>query len=167
MEKNQDQHKDHRTVLLEWEAPEFVPTPRGKLWFIVAGLVLTALVVYALMTDSLTMAIVFVLLAVVFMLVEKKEPKMLKVTITDMGIKYKGKFYPYHHINAFWLVYHPPYVRALYLRLTLGRRYKHLRIELNGQKPQKVRALLLKEVPEIEGAEELTSDLLARGLKLR
>ena len=167
MKKSQNKHKDHRTVLLEWETPEFAPTPRGKIWYYVAGLVMTALVVYALVTGSITMAIVFVMMAVIFLMMEKKEPKIVNVIITDMGISYNGTFYPYHHINAFWVVYHPLYVRVLYLRLSSGRRYKLVRIELDHQKPQEVRKLLLREIPEIEGAQEPATDLIARILRLQ
>ncbi|MBU0706622.1 hypothetical protein KJ657_00595 [Patescibacteria group bacterium] len=167
MNKDQDKYKDHRTSLLEWETPEFVPAPRGKRWYITAGLIMTALVLYGLFTDNLTMAIVFILMAVVFLLTEKKEPKIVKMIISDMGVQYKGQFYPYHHINSFWLVYHPPYVQALYLRIRNGRQFKHLRIELNGQRPQEVRGLLLKEVAESEGAHEPVSDALVRILKLQ
>lgn len=167
MKKSQNKHQDHRTVLLEWETPEFVPTPRGKTWYIVAGLIVGGLVAYALFTGSFTMAIVFIMVTVIFLLLDKKDPKIMKMTITDMGIRYNRAFYPFHHINAFWIVYHPPYVRVLYLRLTTGRRYRLLRIELDGQKPQEVRELLLREIPEIEGAQEPLTDLLARILRLQ
>lgn len=167
MEKNQDKHQDHRTVLLEWKTPEFVPTPRGRTWYIVAGLVMGGFIAYAIFTGSITMAIVFIMVTVLFLLIEKKEPRIIKMTITDMGIRYNGMFYPYHHINAFWVVYHPPYIRVLYLRLNSGRRYRHVRIELDGQRPQDVRGLLLKEIPEIEGAQEPASDLIARILRLQ
>lgn len=89
------------------------------------------------------------------------------VRITDMGFDYGGTFYPYHHINAFWIVYHPPYVRSLYLKIKSGKRYKYLKIELDHQAPQAVREMLLKEIPEIEGAQELPSDLLTRLLRLQ
>ncbi len=166
MKIQQQKHKDHRTTLLEWKTPEFVPTPRGKNWYIVAGLMLTGLIAYAFFTDNLTMVIVFIMLAAVFLMTDKKEPQIVNIIISDMGVTYKSKFYPYHHINSFWLVYHPPYVQVLYLKISNGRQFKCIRIELDGQKPQKVRALLLKEVPEIEGAHEPASDVLARILKL-
>ncbi len=166
METNQEKHKDHRTTLLEWKTPEFVPTPRCKTWYMVAGLILVSLVAYAFFTNNLTMAIVFIMLATVFLITDKKEPQIVNVIISDMGITYKSKFYPYHHINSFWLVYHPPYVQVLYLKISIGRQFNHIRIELDNQRPQKVRALLLKEVPEIEGAHEPASDVLARILKL-
>ncbi len=167
MEKNKTKHHDHREVLLEWETLDFIPTPRGKTWYIAAGLIVAGLLVYALATGSWTMAIAFIMLGVVFMLAEKRNPKKVKVVISDMGISYNGSFYPYHHVNAFWVVYHPPYVRVLYLRLSNGRNYKLLRIELNHQKPQEVRELLLRELPEIEGAQEPFSDLMARILRLQ
>jgi len=167
MEKNPDKHKDHRTVLLEWETAEFMPSHRGRTWYIATGLIMGFLILYAIVTGSITMAIVFVMVVILFLLTEKREPKIVKVTITDMGVRYKGRFYPYHHINAFWLVYHPPYVQVLYLRLSNGRSYRHLRIELDDQKPQEVRRLLLKEVPEMEGALEPTTDLLTRVLRLQ
>ena len=166
MAKTQNKHEDHRSILLEWETPEFIPTPRGRLWYITAGIIMALFVAYGLLSDNLTMAIVFIMLAIVFMMVEKKKPRMVRAVITDMGVQYKDEFYPYHHINAFWLVYHPPHVRVLYLRVRRGHRIEPLRIELNGQKPQVIRHLLLKEVPEIEGAQELTTDILARVLKL-
>lgn len=167
MHKNQNLHLEHQTTLLEWVTPEFIPLPRGKTWYMAAGLALVFFVGYALFTDNPTMAIVFIMLAIVFMLSEKRQPRDIKVTITDLGIIYKGQFIPYHHINAFWLVYHPPYVRALYLRLRVGKGFTRLKIELNHQKPQTVRGLLLKEVPEIEGAQEPMIDLLARILRFQ
>ena len=167
MEKTKTKHQDHREVLLEWETLDFIPIPRGKTWYIVAGLVVAGLLIFALSTGSWTMAIAFIMLVIVFMLVEKRDPRKVKVVISDMGIQYKGRFHPYHHINAFWMVYHPPYVRVLYLRLNTGRSYKLIRIELNHQKPQEVRELLLRELPEIEGAQEPFSDLMARILRLQ
>ena len=167
MNKNQNLHHEHHATLLEWETPEFVPIPRGRTWYTVAGLILAVFVGYGFVTDNLTMAIVFILLAIVFMLAEKKQPRDVKVTITDLGVMYNGDYYAYHHINAFWLVYHPPYVRVLYLRLRVGKGFKLVKIELNHQKPQTVRQLLLKEIPEIEGAQEPMTDLLARILRFQ
>lgn len=166
MNQNQTQTADHRKTLLSWEAPEYIRHHRGRNWYIVAGLVLAGLLTYAFFTGSLTMALAFILLAAVFLLAERKQPRRLITRVTDLGIEHGGEFYPFHHINAFWLVYYPPLVTAMYLRVIKGRHIKHLRIELGDQMPQEVRELLLKELPEIEGAREPFSDLLARLLKL-
>lgn len=167
MEQKQNQAPEHLNILLEWVAPDFIPLPRGKRWYLAAGLFTAILIAYALLSGSITMAIVFALLAGLFILTEKKPPRDIRVLITDMGIQYGGEFYPYHHINAFWIVFHPPYVRALYLKLTSGKRYRIMKIELDEQAPQAVRTLLLKEIPEIEGAQEPATDLMARILRLQ
>lgn len=167
MPENKNQHHDHRKTLLKWETLDFMPTPRGKLWYIVAGIVMGGLILYAFLSGSLTMAIAFIVVSVLFLIVEKRKPREVEVEITDMGVRYNGRFYPYNHINAFWIVYHPPYIRVLYLRLSNGRNFKYVKIELNHQNPKEVRDLLLQELPEIEGAQELPTDLIARILRLQ
>lgn len=166
MDQNQPQTTDHLNVLLSWEAPKFIRHERGRNWYMAAGLALAGLLAYAFFTASLTMALALIVLTAVFLLAEKKPPRIVTTKITNLGIEYNGTFYAYHQISAFWLVYYPPMVSALYLRLINGRNFKHLRIELGGQAPQAVRDLLLKELPEIEGAREPGTDLLARLFKL-
>ena len=165
--KNKDKHVDHRKVLHEWNTPEFVSFKRGKTWYIVAVSIMAALIGYAIFSGSITMAIAFVMVSVLFMLMEHKSPREIRVIITDLGIEYDRVFYPYHHINSFWIVYHMPYVRAMYLRISVGKRFKLVRIELDEQNPVEIRSTLIKEVPEIEGAEEPIMDILTRLLRLQ
>jgi hypothetical protein len=153
-------------VLLEWKTPEFIPLERGPVWYSVASVIVISLVVYAIFTDSATMAIVFILLAGMFFMTHKKKPRIVDVRITKLGVFYDRTFYHYTIINAFWVVYHPPFVRVLYLRLG-GKAYRLLKIELNDQDPTEVRRLLSKELPEIEGMEEHSFDMLTRMLRLQ
>jgi hypothetical protein len=155
----------HDEILLGWKTPEFIPLQRGKLWYLIASIIVISLVAYAIFTDSATMAIVFILLAGMFFMTHKKEPRILKVMITKLGVRYGDDFYHYNTINAFWIVYNPPFVRALYLRLG-GKTYRTLKIELNYQNPTEVRNLLSKEIPELEGMEEHPFDMLSRMLRL-
>ena len=158
---------DHRQILMEWETPEFRPMHRGKTWYILASIIFALLLIYALASQSLTMAMAFITVAVIFAFVEKKEPRMVNVQITDLGIFYKNNFYPYHEINAFWIVYHPPFVDVLYLRLRKKKHFVNVKIELNQENPADLRNLLMKEIPELEGAQEPTIDILTRLFKLQ
>lgn len=163
----QNNEIDHRQVLLEWETLEFMPLKRGKTWYLVAGLIIFVLLTYATVSQSLTMALVFVMIAFLFMLIEHKRPRHLRAIVTDMGLEFDGNFFPYHHINAFWIVYHPPYVRTLYLRVKQGRRYEIVKVELNHMNPVELRAILIREIPEIEGADEPMIDILTRLLRIQ
>jgi hypothetical protein len=165
--KNKNEHQEHQKILFAWQTPEFIPLPRGKMWYIVALLIMSGFIAYAVFTGSITMAAAFLMVGIVFMIIENRPPRTVDVEITNMGIRYDGVFYPYHHINAFWIVYHPPFVRAMYLRVSRGKTFRTLKIELNGENPVTVRKLLIKEVPEIEGAGEPFTDLLTRILRLQ
>lgn len=153
-------------ILLAWQTPEFVPMERTKKWYLITSIIVIALIAYAILSDSATMAVVFVLLAGMYFMVHKKEPRIVNVIITELGIFYDKQFYHYNTINAFWIVYNPPFVRALYLRLG-GKAFKYVRIELNSQDPIKLRHFLSKELPEMEGVEERFVDILVRLLRLQ
>ena len=169
MEKEKDEitpDTNHDKILLEWKTPEFIPVPRGRAWYITASVIVIALVAYAIFTSSITMAVVFILIAGMFLMTHRQKPRIVDVQITELGVKYDKNFYHYNAINAFWIVYHPPYVRSLYLRLG-GKNFKYVKIELNEQDPIKVRKLLAKEIPEIEGVGERGFDMVSRLLRLQ
>lgn len=155
----------HNQVLLSWKAPEFINHQRSTTWFLVAGGLLTFLIAYALITQSATMAIVFIVLAGVYYLTHNQEPKIIDVKITELGLLVDQKFYPYHMINSFWMVYQPPYVQTINLRLGTKMSSK-VTIQLDRQNPVEVRKLLSKEIPEIEGQDETLADIFIRLLRL-
>jgi len=156
---------EHNKLLLEWQAPEFVRQAKNRNWYLVAGILTLCLVAYALYTGSATMAIVFIVLAGVYILTHNQEPKMVSVKITQMGIFVGSVFYPYNMISAFWIVYNPPVIRTLSLKV-LGKTLSKVTIQLNEQSPVEVKALLLKEVPEMEGQQETMSEILIRLMRL-
>ncbi len=156
---------EHNRLLLEWRTPEFVRHAKGKNWFMAAGILTLCLVAYALYTGSATMAIVFIVLAGVYILAHNQEPKIISVKVTQLGVFVGDVFYPYNMIQAFWIVYHPPMVQTLNLRLA-GKAITKVTIQLDQQNPVEVRTLLAKEVPEVEGQQETTTELLIRLFRL-
>jgi len=155
----------HDKVLLQWKAPEFIIHRKGKAWFLIAGIITLLLIIYAIYTNSATMAIVFIILAGVYYLTHNQHPKIIDVSITELGVFVDNKFYPYNMINSFWIVYHPNYVHNLYLRLS-GKTFTKVVIQLDAQDPVEVRKTLAKEIPEVEGGTESFSEMLIRLLRL-
>jgi len=156
---------EHNLLLLEWQAPEFVRYVKGKNWYMAAGILMLALISYALYTGSATMAIVFIVLAGVYVLTHNQEPKAISIKVTQLGVFVGEIFYPYNTIQSFWLVYHPPYVQTLNLRI-VGKTMSKVTIQLHRQNPVEVRTLLAKEVPEVEGEQESFSEILIRLMRL-
>jgi len=161
-----DQNENHNKTLIQWETPEFVKYERSTRWYVTAGIIVLSLIIYAIATGSASMAVVFILLGGVFFLTHNHEPKTINVEITELGIKYGQSFYAYNNIASFWILYHPPYVQTLNIE-TAGKGGRKIKIELNNENPVKIRKLLSKEVPEVEGASENIADWLIRLLKLQ
>jgi hypothetical protein len=157
---------NHNRVLLTWKTPEFVPHTRSKTWFLVAGVIVLSLTAYAILTGSATMAIVFIMLGGIYYLTHNQKPKIIDIGVTELGLYVGSQFFPYNSINAFWIVYHPPYVRRLYFR-TGTKSFTQYKVELNHQNPVELRHLLGREIPEIEGGEEGWTDALIRLLRLQ
>ena len=156
---------DHNKLLLEWQAPEFVRQAKNKNRYIMAGILTLCLIAYALYTGAATMAIVFIVLTGVYILTHNQEPKRVSVKITQMGIFVGSVFYPYNMISAFWIVYNPPVIRTLNLKV-LGKTLSKVTIQLDEQSPVDVKALMIKEVPEMEGQQETLSETLIRLMRL-
>lgn len=152
-------------VLLEWTAPEYVKHVKGKQWFIIAGLVIVALVIYAIQTGSWTMAVAFIVLAGVYYLLHHQEPSEVSIQLTDFDIRIGTKSIPYSYIKAFWILYQPPRIKTLKL-LTSDKILGEVGISLQDQPPGSVRDLLVKHIPEYEGKTESFVDMLIRSFKL-
>ena len=157
--------ESYDSLLIGWDTPEFINHPRGKRWFLVAGILTVALVVYGVLTQSATTAIVFLLLAGVYFLTHNQEPRMIEIRVSELGIRAGGQFYPYNTIKSFWMVYNPPFVRTLNLQTTQKGLAKVV-IQLNDQDPVALRNVLTKKIPEMEGMQESFLETCIRLLRL-
>jgi len=155
----------HNKLLMNWKAPEFIIHQKGMRWFLIAGVITLLLIIYAIYTQSATMAIVFIVLAGVYYLTHNQNPKIIDISLTELGVFVDKKFYPYNMINSFWIVYNPPFVHHLNLRLS-DKTFSKVVIQLDVQNPIEVRNVLAKEIPEVEGAGESFGEILIRLLRL-
>ncbi len=155
----------HDTTLLKWTAPEYVKYKKGPIWATIAGSLTAAMVAYAVLSGSWTMAAAFLTLALVYYIQHRQEPREVIIEITELGVKVAGQLYPWGHLRAFWIIYDPPLVKTLHIRFT-KRHKQDLIIQLDDQSPVPVRKLLLAQLPEWEGKEESPLDALIRAFKL-
>lgn len=152
-------------AVLTWDAPEFIKHERGFWWFLIAGLAVCGIVVYSIITDAWSTAASFLALSGVFYMYHNHEPRMLKVTISEIGIKVGNREIPYSIIKYFWIVYDPPHVKTLHLA-TSNRFLSEVVIQLHNQDPAGLRNYLVQQLPEVTGKEENFVHLLTRLLKL-
>lgn len=154
---------DH--AILNWKAPEYAHHEKSVLWFIIAGLIALALVIYGLYSSSWTFSLAIVVFAGTYYLIVREKPPVVEVTISKIGMKVGPHIFPYSHIRGFWIVYKPPFVQKLYLKMT-SKLHPHIVVLLENADPTEVQRALASFIDELKGLDEPFSDVLTRLFKL-
>jgi hypothetical protein len=152
-------------TLLEFTMPEFLQYSRGPLWYLVAAIVTLGLLIFGILTQSLTFVLALGATLAVYLLTHHHDPAALAVRITEQGVQVGNEFYPYVEIKDFAIFYDPPYLADVKLRLR--RRFLHtVTLHLADQEPEAVRQALLRNLPCDTEARESLPDLITRALRL-
>ncbi len=166
MESEQARTSEPSTPLVAWEFPEFNKRQRPTKWWLGAGIVWLALVIWALLgLQSFLFLLILLFGVIIFITQERREPDILECRITLDGVEVDDRLYPYDQLVQFYIVYHPGEVTALFLDRS-GMR-PTVSIPLNNQEPAAVREALTPRLKEdIDTQHEPLLDQLARRLGL-
>ena len=134
-------------ILLEWEGPEYEHHPKEKKWYLVASLILSAIIIYALVNNSPIMAITFVLVGIVGYIQLEKKPQILSFKVTYDGILVGDELYHFDNIKSFWIFYQPPHIKILSLSVD-AILLPYIHIPVHQIDPVKLREVLLDFIPE-------------------
>ncbi|MFH1145957.1 MAG: hypothetical protein V1707_03280 [bacterium] len=150
---------------ISWTFKEFNSQHRSKRWYVIALVVVIALLIYAVVTINYLFALIVLLATAIVWYNQRREPNDVAVELSNQGITIQGKIYQYQTIKKFWIIYQPRH-KDLYLesnQLVLP----VTRIPLAGTDPLKVRELLLQFLTEdLEQEEAPLSEQLRDRLKL-
>jgi len=152
-------------ALFTWEAPEYFPHERGKLWHILAIITTTALIFGSLFLKAYLTATAFFLLALVYYLIHSKPNKQVKITITNTGLWINQSLYAYATIREFWLKPEGPHPTLNFIAR------KKIPLEITLLLPAQtnvstLREYLLTKIPEVTDHEDTLIDKLIHILKL-
>lgn len=148
-----------------WEVPEYERFLHSRLWYLIAALLLVSCIAYALFTSNPFFAIILVLIAIVYVVHELREPSLVQFGITDRGVVWHGFLFPYEEIKTFWIVYEPPQVKNLYLNFKRTTQPR-LTIPLEDEDPLEILETLKNFVREDKRVDEPTIDSFGRILKI-
>ncbi|EKE16537.1 MAG: hypothetical protein ACD_11C00004G0035 [uncultured bacterium] len=130
-----------------WEAPEFEVYEKSATWYFFVVILLGAIIFYAIITESLLMAITFILLGVVGYIHSQKKPRILEFVITSEGVRAGKEIYLYEDMESFWIFYDPPHTKTISLRIKSSM-LPFVHIPIAEEDPAVLREKLLKFVPE-------------------
>ncbi len=158
---------DQGDEIISWQVPEYEKHERNKSWYILAGVIGLLFLIYAIYTKNFLFAVIIIVVALIIILHDSREPDLIKVSITDEGMIVGRKFYDYDEIKNFSIVYKPKQeVRNLYFEFKSALRQR-LSIPLGDMNPLSIRENLLKYLPEdLDRTDQPLSEGLAKMFKL-
>lgn len=163
--KKRNHKRGFEKALISWHAPEYPHHEKSLLWFLIAALIIGILVFYGLETNGWTFSIALIVFAGTYYLIYRHKPRMVEVKVSGFGVKIGTQSIPFSSIKHFWVLYDPPHLKRLYLRMS-SRFYPDIFVSLEDIDPANLRRLLSAYIKELEGRHEPFSDTLVRLLKL-
>ncbi len=88
--------------LYTWQGHERTWLAKGGSWYMLGGIVAIALLIYALLTQAWTMAILVSLLAGIVYLYSQEQAPIMDVVISSRGVYLGEDFYPFTIVKSFW-----------------------------------------------------------------
>lgn len=152
-------------AVFTWTAPLKHKAQKGKVWMIMASIVVAALLFYGAYTANWFFLVAIMVAVIVYALDHAEPTKEIEIKISDYGIKIAEHGIPFSNIKSFWIIHYGPFFSKLYLRT-----YQHLMpeigIELMDQDPAEMREFLTRHIVEWEGKQEGFMDMFTRMLRL-
>jgi hypothetical protein len=134
-------------ILLHWQGPEYEHYPKENRWYLIAALILSLIIIYALITNSPIMAITFILIGIVGYIQLEKFPRVLDFKVTIDGLMAGKELYEFDNIKSFWIFYEPPHTKILSLH-TNALLTPFIHIPVHQIDPVKLREILIEFIPE-------------------
>jgi hypothetical protein len=135
--------------VLSWEAPEYEYIEKHPRWYWVMGILLLAIIVYAIVTNSILMAITFIMIGMLGYVYAEREPRLIHMEINPDGVIVDKLMYEYDDLKSFWIFYE---VEAGFKILSLHSKktfLPHIHIPVGDANPILIREILLNYLPEI------------------
>jgi hypothetical protein len=152
--------------IISWDTWEGNKHDRSIWWYVIAGAIGVALLLYAILTASFPFAVIVLMVGIITLMSHLRDPEQITVHITTSGILVGRHFYGWKEIKNFSIVYNPPRVKLLYLDFQ-SRWIPLTSVPLDDMDPNEVRdAIKPYAVENLQRDEESLTDFLNRVYKL-
>lgn len=159
-------------ILASWEFPEHETIERGKWWYLIFIILIIGCLVYSYYDRNPMFVVILTGFIILYFVIERREPLLVRATLTPTGIFINNKFLEYQSFENFYIIYQPPQTKNLYLQPKAGLKsvlllQSVILLPLMDENPIAIREILLKFLPEDLSKEEIpATDGISRLLKL-
>ncbi len=154
--------------IINWKISEYDSPERNKRWYIIAIIVILAILTYSIITANYLFTIIMLIGSFLLFYYDKKKAPMIDFILEEEGTVIGSKFYDYDEIKNFSIVYKPKEdIKNLYFTFNNNLRNR-MTIPLIDQDPLTIRRYLLQYLDEdLDRNHEPVSESIARMLKLQ
>mgnify|MGYP001559282895 FL=1 len=154
------------SAIFAWEVNEYEKHARSKRWYVIAGLLGTALLLYSIISGNYLFALVVVLVGIILFLQDVQAPIVVEFVVTEAGVIVGSKFYPFREFRNYWIIYNPPEVKNIYFATNSLVKHR-LQIPLLDNDPRPIREFLNQFIVEdLDQEQEPLSDRVGRMFKI-
>ena len=160
--------ENNQENIINWQIPEYDSPKRNKKWYIIAIVIILAILAYSVITANYLFTIIMLIGSFMMFYYDRKEAPLIDFVLEEEGIVIGNKFYDYDEIKNFSIVYKPKEnIKNLYLTFNNNLRNR-ITIPLMDQDPLSVRRYILQYVDEdLDRNHEPVSESISRILKLQ
>lgn len=146
------------SILYSYTAREFEKYERSVTWYIAFSVIGILLLIYAIISRSPLMFLVFFLLFIIVIVVSNKDPQTIQVDISKSGVILdKKRMFRYQDIEAFG-IFVDGSIRFVSLYLDNGI-IQYARVPLGTEDPEAIADLLSQFIPREDGRERIIDQL--------
>lgn len=161
-----EQQVDYGQVYYEWDFPEYTRHERSLTWYIVAGIVVLGFLLYAFFTANILFVVLTIMVVVILLFVQQREPRTMHIKITDEGLVIENRLFAYDEIRSFWVVYELPDIRNVYFEFK-SVVIPRLVVPYGDLDPNRLRAFLQQYIEVDDEREGVpVSEVVSRWLRL-
>jgi len=162
IEEKVSQHQ----IFMEWVTPAYPMFEKSWGWYFLMMVIVLGFVAYDVWTGGWIVSVTFLLMAAVYFISQlKPTPTLVKVQITDHGVRFGQRFYEYSQLKSFYLILDEDY-KVLYLSVLKGLERRISILITEEVNTAILREYLLLQIREEVGKKESFSDQLIRNLGL-
>jgi hypothetical protein len=167
MELNKKESMEGEPLSFQWEIDESIKHPKSKRWYIIASIVTSLLIIYAIWESNYFFALILLLSFGLVVFYDNEPPRKVLFKIQYDGVEVGKRFYEFETISNFFIIYKPKEgVKRLYFQFKNPIKGR-LSIPLNDEDPVEIRNYLLLYLDEdLDKENEPLSEGISKILKL-
>ena len=143
---------------IEWHSPQYIHTIKTIDWYWIVGIITITIALVSIILNNSIFAILILMSSFTLSLYASRKPDILLNEINNTGIKKGLMFYPFDHIESFWVETGDRYPRLIVkLKQKLS---QYLIVLIDTEDSEEIKAILLVHTKEEKMTESIFEKIL-------